>query len=164
MQHCSLSTFQVNLSGLQLRSIEIWVLQPTTLQNQPSQVSFIPPHNFLAAIFLLFVMNLFEVKRRKLGRFESLMFAVGLPANSAVVCIVTLCFEHAQQFRISHFTCTWGIIWWLIIVEPVNKALMSYIRLCKYATLNSNEPIKVAHLQKLANQSVLDGALVIEKW
>ena len=28
--------------------------------------------------------------------------------------------------------------------------------------LNSNEPIKVAHLQKLANQSVLKGALVIE--
>ena len=29
--------------------------------------------------------------------------------------------------------------------------------------LNSNEPIKVAHLQKLANQSVLNGTLVIEK-
>ena len=28
--------------------------------------------------------------------------------------------------------------------------------------LNSNEPIKVAHLQKLANQSLLNGALVIE--
>ena len=28
--------------------------------------------------------------------------------------------------------------------------------------LNSNEPIKVAHLQKLANQSMLNGALVIE--
>ena len=27
---------------------------------------------------------------------------------------------------------------------------------------NSNEPIKVAHLQKLANQSILNGALVIE--
>ena len=26
--------------------------------------------------------------------------------------------------------------------------------------LNSNEPIKVAHLQKLANQSMLNGALV----
>ena len=33
-----------------------------------------------------------------------------------------------------------------------------------YLMLNSNEPIKVAHLQKLANQSVLNGALVIEKW
>ena len=28
--------------------------------------------------------------------------------------------------------------------------------------LNSNEPIKVTHLQKLANQLVLNGALVIE--
>ena len=28
--------------------------------------------------------------------------------------------------------------------------------------LNSNEPIKVAHFQKLANQSILNGALVIE--
>ena len=28
--------------------------------------------------------------------------------------------------------------------------------------LNSNEPIKVAHLQKLANQSILNGAIVIE--
>ena len=27
---------------------------------------------------------------------------------------------------------------------------------------NSNEPIKVAHLQKLANQSLLTGALVME--
>ena len=26
--------------------------------------------------------------------------------------------------------------------------------------LNSNEPIKVAHLQKLANQSMVNGALV----
>ena len=28
--------------------------------------------------------------------------------------------------------------------------------------LNSNEPIKVAHLQKLINQSMLNGAIVIE--
>ena len=28
--------------------------------------------------------------------------------------------------------------------------------------LNSNEPIKVAHLQKLTYQSILNGALVIE--
>ena len=27
---------------------------------------------------------------------------------------------------------------------------------------NSNEPIKVAHLQKLANQSLLNGALLME--
>ena len=30
--------------------------------------------------------------------------------------------------------------------------------------LNSNKPIKIAHLQKLANQSVLNGAIVIGKW
>ena len=52
----------------------------------------------------------------------------------------------------------------MIIAKAVNNALTSYIRLCHYATLNSKEPIKVAHLQKLANQSVLNGALVIEKW
>ena len=28
--------------------------------------------------------------------------------------------------------------------------------------LNSNEPIKVAHLQKLTNQSLMNGALVME--
>ena len=50
------------------------------------------------------------------------------------------------------------------MVEAVNNALRSYIRLCNYIKLNSNEPIKVDHLQKLANQSVLNGALVIEKW
>ena len=49
------------------------------------------------------------------------------------------------------------------IVEAVNDALTSSIRLCNYVMLNSNEPIKVAHLQKLANQSVLNGAFVIEK-
>ena len=29
--------------------------------------------------------------------------------------------------------------------------------------LNSNEPIKVAHLPKLDNQSILNGALLIER-
>ena len=52
----------------------------------------------------------------------------------------------------------------MIIVEAVDNALTSYIRLCSYVKLNLNEPIKVAHLQKLANQSVLNGAIVIEKW
>ena len=81
------------------------------MQNQQSQVSFLgifratsPSHNFLEATFLLFVMNLLEVKRKQLGYFESLMFAVELLMNSAVVHIVTLCFEHSQQFEISHFT------------------------------------------------------------
>ena len=49
------------------------------------------------------------------------------------------------------------------MVEAVNNALRSYIRLCNYIKLNSNEPIKVAHLQNLANL-VLNGALVIKKW
>ena len=49
-------------------------------------------------------MNLFEVKRTNLGPFESLMSAVELLVKSAVVDIVTLYFEHAQQFHISHFT------------------------------------------------------------
>ena len=52
----------------------------------------------------------------------------------------------------------------MIIVEAVNNALTSYTRLCNYVKLNSNEPIKAAHLQKLANESVLNGALMIEKW
>ena len=51
----------------------------------------------------------------------------------------------------------------MIFVAALNNALTSYIRLCNYVKLNSNEPIKVAHLQNLANQSVLNDALVIEK-
>ena len=50
-----------------------------------------------------------------------------------------------SQFHISRIT--WGIIWQLIIVEAVNNALTSYISLSNYVKLNSNEPIKVAHLQ-----------------
>ena len=46
----------------------------------------------------------------------------------------------------------------------VPNVLASYIKVCNYVMSNSNEPIKVAHLQKLANQSVLNGALVIKKW
>ena len=51
----------------------------------------------------------------------------------------------------------------IIIGEAVNKALTSYIRLCNYVILNSNEPIKVAHLQKLTNQCV-ECRTLIEKW
>ena len=39
---------------------------------------------------------------------------------------------------------------------------MSYIKLCYklcYVYVKFNEPIKAAHLQKLANQSSLNGAL-----
>ena len=52
----------------------------------------------------------------------------------------------------------------MIIVEVINNVLTSYIKLCNYVVLNSNEPIKVAHLHKLAIQSVLNGTLVTEKW
>ena len=38
------------------------------------------------------------------------------------------------------------------------RVILNYVMF----TLNSNGPIKVAHLQKLANQSMLNGALVIE--
>ena len=43
-------------------------------------------------------------------------------------------------------------------MKAVKKFLMSYIKLC-YVCVKFNEPIKVAHLQKLANQSMLNGAL-----
>ena len=41
------------------------------------------------------------------------------------------------------------------------KVLTSYIKLC-YVYVNSVESIKVAHFQKLTNQSMLNGALVLE--
>ena len=43
-------------------------------------------------------------------------------------------------------------------MKAINKILMSYIKLC-YVYVKFNKPIKVAHLQKLANQSMLNGAL-----
>ena len=42
--------------------------------------------------------------------------------------------------------------------------LLLIIASCQqYFKLNSNKPINVIHLPKLANQSILNGALVIEK-
>ena len=38
-------------------------------------------------------------------------------------------------------------------MKTVKKTLMSFIKL--YVYIKFNEPIKVAHLQKLANQSML---------
>ena len=38
------------------------------------------------------------------------MFAVKSLATTAVVCFVTLCFEHAEHFHISHSDTLWGII------------------------------------------------------
>ena len=43
-------------------------------------------------------------------------------------------------------------------MKAVKKFLMSFIKL-SYVFVKFNEPIKVAHLQKLANQSMLNGAL-----
>ena len=120
MQHCSPSTFQVNFPGLQPSSIEIWVLQPPALQNQLSQVSFLgifrattPPHIFFGGYIFTFHNELVRSQEKKLGRFESFMFVVELLVNSAVVCFVTLCFEHAQQFHISHFS--YHLMYYMII-------------------------------------------------
>ena len=48
-------------------------------------------------------------------------------------------------------------------MKAVKLFLMSYIKLfyslVSLVYVKFNEPIKVAHLQKLANQSVLNGAL-----
>ena len=43
-------------------------------------------------------------------------------------------------------------------MKAVKKFLMSYIKLC-YVYVKFNEPIKVAHLQKLANQWMLNDVL-----
>ena len=43
-------------------------------------------------------------------------------------------------------------------MKTVKKFLMSYIKLY-YVYVKFNEPIKVARLQKLANQSMLNDAL-----
>ena len=43
-------------------------------------------------------------------------------------------------------------------MKAAKKFLMSCIKSC-YVYAKFNEPIKVAHLQKLANQSMLNGAL-----
>ena len=43
-------------------------------------------------------------------------------------------------------------------MKAVKIFLMSYTELC-YVYVKFNEPIKVAHPQKLANQSMLCGAL-----
>ena len=101
-----------------------------------------------------------KVKKENLASFESVMFAVELPENSAVVCIVTLFFEHAQQIHISHFT--YLLRYYMIIDHCWScwQCLASYIKLCNYVMLYSNEPTKVSHLQKLVNQC----ALAIEKW
>ena len=44
------------------------------------------------------------------------------------------------------------------LLNVANNALTSCIKLCNHVMLNSNKPIKVALLQKLSNQSVLNDA------
>ena len=82
------------------------------------------------------------------------MFAVKVISVVVCNCYNVLNMPSIFTFHISH--TTWGIIdhsW-----KP--NVLASYT--INYVMLNSNEPVKVAHLQKLANQSMLNGALVIE--
>ena len=43
-------------------------------------------------------------------------------------------------------------------MKTVKKIFNEIIKLC-YVYVKFNEPIKVTHLQKLANQSILSGAL-----
>ena len=43
-------------------------------------------------------------------------------------------------------------------MKTVKIFLMSYVKFC-YVYVKFNKPIKVAHLQKLANQSMLNGTL-----
>ena len=80
-------------------------------------------------------------------------------ANAAVVSVVALYFEHAELFHISYFTC--HLRYNRLRLKAIKNVLTSHIKLC-YVYVNSNEPIKVAHLQKLANQSMLNVALLIE--
>ena len=50
-------------------------------------------------------------------------------------------------------------------MKAVNNVLTSFVKFC-YVYGNFKKSIKVAHLQKLANQAMMNGALVIEmtKW
>ena len=47
-------------------------------------------------------------------------------------------------------------------MNAVNNVLKGYVYDFVMFMLISNKPIKVAHLQKLANQSMVNGVLVIE--
>ena len=69
--------------------------------------------------------------------------------------MLQLYFEHAEHSHISHFT--YHLSYYIII----DLDLTSYIKLC-YVYVNFNKPIKVADLQKLVNQLMLNGTLVIE--
>ena len=81
------------------------------------------------------------------------MFAVKLPINSAVFnngLIALNMFEDVFTFHISH--TTWGIMLYVIIDHCWKLQTFSWVIL-NYVTFmfNSNNPIKVAHPQKIAN-------------
>ena len=78
------------------------------------------------------------------------MFAIKLQANSEVVCNCFIVLNMLSVFTFDIFHTTWGII------DYSWKLLTSYIKSYNFM-LNSN----IAHLQKWANQSILESALVI---
>ena len=91
--------------------IEIWVLQPTTLQKKCRTLVFrlFSKHLLHHIIFCGYIFTiskeLVRILENKTTRtFWEFIFVVELLANSVVVCIVTLCFEHDQEFHISAFT------------------------------------------------------------
>ena len=71
------------------------------------------------------------------------MFAVKLLTNSAVELLHS--FEHAEHFHISHFP-------YHLSIMDYSWKLLAMLAKLYYVMLNSNKPIRVAHLQKLANQ------------
>ena len=113
MQHCSLSTFQVNLSGLQPSSIEIWVLQPTTLQNQPSQVSFLGIFRATTPTTLVFGGYIFTFRNELVPSQEKKTQAfwefnicswIAREFSSCLHCYIVLNMPSNFTFHISHFT------------------------------------------------------------
>ena len=82
------------------------------------------------------------------------MFAVKLLANSALAsnCYIVLNMPSVFTFHISDIP-------WDIIVDHSWNLLISNYTMFMFKT---NEPIKVIHLQKFANQSMLHGAFEIK--
>ena len=79
------------------RSIEIWVVELTTLQKELPKVSFLgifrastPQNDFLVATLLLFVKKLLEVKEKIVEKEKKI----------SIVGVDTLRCEHAQQLHI----------------------------------------------------------------
>ena len=90
------------------------------------------------------------------------MFAVKLPANSVVAsnCYIALNMSEYVSYFTLHLPLEVLYYNWSLLKAV--KVLVSYIELFYVFMFNSNKPIKVVHLQKLDNQSMLTGALVKE--